>query len=469
MNRRDFLRTLLASSACFGSGLVPRFAQADLPPNDQRVLLNLFLRGGPDIRHLIAPPFDSTPGTYGYAYWSNRWRVHGIENDASAWQARWQDDYFHVELDGVEFGVLKVADWLRDRIEAGHVALLNNVVGATSRDHSHASVVWEAGDRAAMPGQLARDGWGGRLARAVDGHVVSMTPAVRQFCNGPHATDPLRHDNRDVVSVRDSRDFSLFRAPALASDPAAEDGQSIMSRALQSYYAGKAADVPEDSLYRPFVQHEQNLRALGALVDSRLAEVPLPPAIQALYDGDGTLESRSFGRQIRNAYDAFACSDLFDLRAASLVYDGFDSHAAQRETIEPKFASIFGGSGGLATLQAELQDAMPSAWSNSVLLVAGEFGRQLKDNGDQGTDHGRGNTVLLIGEQVRSGVYGDLFPASEIPRYGEVGLDIEGQTAIERVFSRISDWVEPGAGDTVFGDVSAAPIEDGVSLENLLA
>jgi uncharacterized protein (DUF1501 family) len=35
-----------------------------------------------------------------------------------------------------------------------------------------------------------------------------------------------------------------------------------------------------------------------------------------------------------------------------------------------------------------------------------EFGRTSKENGSGGTDHGRGNAMLVMGGQIRGGVYG---------------------------------------------------------------
>ncbi len=59
MNRRDFIRYTLLSGAALGSTSFLRRANAEVPVNDKRVILFLMLRGGPDFRHMIAPPYDS--------------------------------------------------------------------------------------------------------------------------------------------------------------------------------------------------------------------------------------------------------------------------------------------------------------------------------------------------------------------------------------------------------------------------
>jgi uncharacterized protein (DUF1501 family) len=420
MDRRSFISGMLA----FGAGTLigvgggrPREARAALPKNDKRVLLSLTLDGGPDFRHLFAPAYSAQTSSYGYAYWSGRYRAHGLEDKTADWQQCWTDKYQTVSLGGVSFGVLKTAGWLIDQIKAGNVALVNNVIGASSRDHHHAVLVYESGDRATTPTDATRDGWGGRLAQTISGNVASMASRVRLFCNGRHASDPHKHDNASVITVANSRSI-------------------------------------------------EKIRAIGGQIDTRLGGVPIPAAIKALYEGNAKLKNVGFGSQIRNVYDCFACSDIFGFRVGSMSYGGWDSHRDQAG-IEGKLEDIFGRKKGFDALFSSLQKTMPSAHKNSVVVVGGEFGRQLKDNGDKGTDHGKGNTVLVIGPGVRGGVYGELFPQAEIPRYKQANKDIDGKDGIERVFAEACDFVESGAGDKVFANRASSPLESGVQLGKL--
>ncbi len=468
MKRRDFLRYALLSGAALTSASFLRGVRADVPINDKRVLLFLMLRGGPDYRHLIVPPYSANPQSYGATYWRNRWRSHAIGSSEADWQARWEDDYLPVEADGHSFGILGKCGWLKSQFDAGNVAIINNVLGSTTRDHHHSEIVFESGDRTAGPNDLTRDGWGGRLAQAVDGRVVSMHGDVRLFCNGAHPTNPQMHDNSRVISTSNTRDMALFRPESLAENPAARDSQAVLSRGLESYYRAKREEMPESSPYYRFIQHERTLRAFGDAVTERLATEPLPEAIAALFDNQSgnALSSSSFGRQMRNVFDSFVCSDIFDFRVGSLLYSGWDSHRGQVLTVEPALEDIFGTGKGLDVLFSALQTAMPDAYANCAIVIGGEFGRQLRDNGDNGTDHGRGNSLIVIGDSIGGGIYGDLFPEGEIPLYDEASKDIAGLTAIEQVFAALCDWVQPGAGAEVFPDHADAPIEDGVVLSD---
>ncbi|TAH39665.1 MAG: DUF1501 domain-containing protein [Planctomycetota bacterium] len=92
------------------------------------------------------------------------------------------------------------------------------------------------------------------------------------------------------------------------------------------------------------------------------------------------------------------------LEVVGLDYDGWDHHAGQ------------GGIGGrhaemLRTLAESLaafyRDLGPHADATLTLCMT-EFGRTVRENGNDGTDHGRGGGMLLLGGGVRGGkVYGD--------------------------------------------------------------
>ena len=134
-------------------------------------------------------------------------------------------------------------------------------------------------------------------------------------------------------------------------------------------------------------------------------------------------------------------------------------HGNQRASMEPKLNDLFA-----------IDHAFDALWQNltqedrekTVFTVAGEFGRQIRDNGGFGTDHGRGNIMLVFGELVNGGVYGDMFPASEIsiindPSQGSP--DIEGKTEFDHHFGAVCDWVESGSSSLVFPAQASAMIE----------
>jgi len=253
--------------------------------------------------------------------------------------------------------------------------------------------------------------------------------------------------------------MSLFRAPAAYPLTSAE---SIMDRALTSYYAAKRQEIDPNSLYAKFVAHEQSVRTFGDSVNARLGSLEIPGAIADLRTG--ALNDPYLGHQIRNLYDSFLASDLLNMRVASLELGTFDSHKDQKDLIEPMFEDLFGTDKAFDTLFQALPE---NVLNNVVFVFAGEFGRQIRANADDGTDHGDGSSILLVGNGVRGGVYGDMFPADEVTRLDQLSPDIQGLTSFEHIFGAACDWVVPGSGGLVFPGRATAPMETDLGLQNL--
>jgi uncharacterized protein (DUF1501 family) len=466
MKRRDFLKTALAIGTLPAWGRLPYLgsvahASTLFPVLQNKMLVNIMLHGGPDFRHLFPPAFNENPDSYGYQYWMARAASHSIPQSASACRSRWENDFFHESHGDTEFGILKKCGWLRTMWESGNVAIISNMVGATTRDHPHCRLVMNQGNLYSGPEDTERSGWGGRLAAVTGGNVLSLNAIPTAFAYGPHPSDSENHSNRNLISARDTRRFSLYR-------PGDEVGNNWpkrhISRSLQGYYQAMKLELDQESIYAGIVDHERVMSTLGEAIDERLAFAPIPAPIAALKED--VLSSSGFGLQIRNLYDCFACSDIFSMRVASLEYMGWDSHRMQRGTIEPKFEDLFGDDKSLDVLSRELPG---DVLDNTVFVIGGEFGRQLRANGDSGTDHGRGNAILVIGNGVKGGIYGEMFPLEELERLQDNSPDISGLTTIDSLFSVVCDWVFEGAGNAVFPDRTMSTTEYGLNLASLFS
>ena len=91
------------------------------------------------------------------------------------------------------------------------------------------------------------------------------------------------------------------------------------------------------------------------------------------------------------------------LEVAAIDYGGWDHHAYQG-----------GSQGTMANMLNTLSEAMRafhddlgSHMDKTLVLVMSEFGRTVKENGNNGTDHGRGGFMMAMGGMVRGGnIYG---------------------------------------------------------------
>lgn len=92
----------------------------------------------------------------------------------------------------------------------------------------------------------------------------------------------------------------------------------------------------------------------------------------------------------------------FDTRVFYTGYGGFDTHSDQATRH--------------AQLLTELDDALgvfrtdmgiQGVWNDIAIVVISEFGRRNYENGSNGTDHGHGATMIVIGGPVNGGIHGD--------------------------------------------------------------
>jgi len=475
MRRRDFIKlsanaALLLAWTGLGTPL-----QAGTTPAVSKTVINLMLDGGPDFRHLIVPAYKSGDADDSYAaqFWLSRASLWSVSS-ADELKQKYLDNYDDVTISGIKCGILKSCAWLRDEIDAGNVAIVNSVIGSTNRDHHHSQLMIESGSLEIGAHSLDASGWEGRAASSLGGNVLSLTPSVRLICNGPHPTDTNKHDNSCVISNYYSRDAGLYNYDTQGDldSGSAEytwSDRGKLSRALSSYYLAKRPSIPTGSPYYKPMEHERKLREFGALLGARLDATPIPQKISNLdEDGhDDELDSSRFARQILALHDSFATRDIVDMKLASMDYTGWDSHKNLRSQIEPKFEDMFGTNKGFDALITELDLIDSDIYKNSVIVISGEFGRQHKSNGDHGNDHGRGNSVIIIGGSLNGGMYGDPFPESEKADLMVKNADREGKTSMLKVYAQILEWQKSGLGAEVFGDLSTHSVESGVDLGSI--
>jgi uncharacterized protein (DUF1501 family) len=83
-------------------------------------------------------------------------------------------------------------------------------------------------------------------------------------------------------------------------------------------------------------------------------------------------------------------------RLAMIETIGWDTHSGQTARLATQLK-------GLDSMILGLRDGLGAAWSQTVVLVATEFGRTVAANGTGGTDHGTGSAAMLLGGAVQGG------------------------------------------------------------------
>ncbi len=83
-------------------------------------------------------------------------------------------------------------------------------------------------------------------------------------------------------------------------------------------------------------------------------------------------------------------------RIAMIETGGWDTHAGQRGRLGAQL-------NGMDQMIAALKTGLGPLWGKTMVLVATEFGRTVKVNGTQGTDHGTASVAWLLGGAVKGG------------------------------------------------------------------
>ena len=83
-------------------------------------------------------------------------------------------------------------------------------------------------------------------------------------------------------------------------------------------------------------------------------------------------------------------------RVAMIETGGWDTHAGQRGRLAAQLR-------GLDAMVGALKDGLGPLWSDTLVLVATEFGRTVAVNGTGGTDHGTAAAAMLFGGGVQGG------------------------------------------------------------------
>lgn len=377
MNRRLLLKHGALVAA--GSFLPPwtRRALAQ-ETGGSKVLVFLFLRGALDGLHAV-PPVDE-PSLY-----------------ALRPQLARRDEM--VELGVPGFALHRSLEALLPFWRDGSLAIVHAVGSPDpTRSHFDAQDFLELG----TPGAKGtKDGW---LARSLaDGpHNPSLPEAVAISQRLP----------RSLQGARGALAFSSLdqlRLHALAGTPGGKKGRAEAQAAFDAIYGLHPEEPVAASGKEAFAAVQLLEQKLGEADPGPAAEYPKTPLSQPL---------RQLARLIK--------ADI-GLRIGCLDAGGWDTHVAQPARLE-------GGLRGLAESLAAFQRDLGRRASDVMLIAATEFGRTVRQNGANGTDHGHASVALVLGGGVHGGKIHGLWPGLRDDRLYE-GRDLAVTTDLRSLLA----------------------------------
>lgn len=171
------------------------------------------------------------------------------------------------------------------------------------------------------------------------------------------------------------------------------------------------------------------------------APAPLPESLPTANGGNAGGDS-NLQQQLDLVAKLIAAGSPTHVWSVSL--GGFDTHAN-----EANAQSALLGSVSLAISRFLSQMKTSGRSKDITMLIYSEFGRRVKGNASQGTDHGTSGPVFLIGDRVRGGFYGDQPSLSKL-----VGGDLAVTSDFRDIYATLLEDVLQTPAEKILGSWS---------------
>ena len=380
--RRNFLK-LGAMGACSLALPLDRLMAQDKPAErtgaTQPTLVVIYLRGGADALNVIVPFADKR-------YFDIRPSIALPLEDGDGAKGV-------IKLDK-QFALNPAMAALKPHFDAGRVAPLV-CVGSnhTTRSHFDAQDFMERG----APGlRNVRNGWLNRFLEAT---------------------------NKSKASDEQLRALGM---------------QTLLPRALRGDFPVLA--VPDDKVlndpdlievFKKVYEEEKKKEAEGEMKGEKREEDTVKETgqdtVKTLQRYVNIIKKPIAGKRASFGTDPFAkrMKDIatviranVGLEVAALDYNGWDDHVNENGQLAARLKMY---ADGLAAFMEDLGDAL----SNTLIVTMTEFGRTCKENGNDGTDHGHGGFMFLMGGKAKGGkVHGQWMGLEEKDLYEKRDLPV---------------------------------------------
>src|SRR5258705_898383 len=283
----------------------------------------------------------------------------------------------------------------------------------SSRSHFQGTDIWGSAD----PTNAAGTGW---LGRYLDSLPSPIDPLAAWNTSGA-TYRALTGSTIAVPSITDPRNYS-FASPNTGAEAINERNAAIRL----------ASSAGPDRANLAFV----NTSAMEAFatLDRVGSVVNYTPSV--------TYPNNGFGQALRTV--AGSISKGIGTRVYWVQTGGFDTHSGQGNAGGGGYATLMSTVGdGLLAFHNDLQNQ--GLLGSTLMIQFSEFGRRISENGSQGTDHGAGGMMMVLGGAVRGGIYGtapDLNPRPDNPTLENAGSDVTYETDFRSVYAKVLDgWM----------------------------
>jgi uncharacterized protein (DUF1501 family) len=349
-SRKDFLRITALASATM---MLPKFLRG-ADTNSQNIVNNLFLpqtngkrlivvqfSGGNDGLNMVIPHGNDL-------YHSNRPTV-GIKVP----EVLKFDDYH---------GLNPNMKGIHDLYNNGHFAALNCVgYPDPNRSHFRSMDIWHGG---CGPEEYITTGWIGRYLDSLG----EQTPPHQAVEIDDTMSLALKGETRNGIANRNPKKMRILTEDKLLMQIANDYKHHESDHALVDYLHQCLAETSQSAQY--------------------LIEKAKIGGSKSIYP------QHQFGKQMNNVADLILAGSETSIFYVTLT--GFDTHAGQNNQ-QNRLLGIY--SQAMEALAKDLQAA--GKWNDTLVMTFSEFGRRVKQNASQGTDHGTANVVMFAGGALK--------------------------------------------------------------------
>ena len=379
MKRRQFIKqSSLASSLFFVPNFVRAFENVASSKLGFKRLVILQLSGGNDGLNSIIPFTNDI-------YYRSRSTIAIAKNNV----LKCTDELgFHESLLP-----------LKQLYDEGYVSIINNVgYPNPNRSHFRATDIWQT---ASGSEQYLQSGW---IGRYLDENAKKSHQAIEMDDSLSLA---LKGEFLNGLAVKNPR--TLFRT---SQDP-------YFKKVLNHYNDSHLSEHNLGYLYKSMISAHSSAKYIFETTRTSSSNQKYP--------------NNDFGRQLKTIAEFINSGIETKVYYSSL--DGFDTHANQVNTQKRLLKNY---ADGVFALVEDLKQN--NTFKDTLILTFSEFGRRVKQNAGNGTDHGSANNVFIIGEHLKKpGFYNNLANLQDLDDNGDIKFEIDFRTIYATVLSK---WLE---------------------------
>ncbi len=380
MKRREFIKnTALASSFAFIPNFLKAFESVRSNAIGYKKLVIIHLKGGNDGLNTVIP-FDND------IYYNLRPKIGVKQKDV-------------IKINSL-VGFHKSLTPLKRLYDAGHLSIINNVgYPNPSRSHFVSTDIWET---ASDHNNISDSGW---IGRYLDHYGKKPYKAIQINDNLSLA---LKGESRNGIATRNSK--QLYRSLQ----------ESDFNTILSHYDNTHLSEHNLGYLYQTMIDARSSASYLyQTVLDSKLS--------------DNYPKKSSLANQLK-VVGQFINSRL-DTNVYYTALDGFDTHASQlgkQERLLKHYAEA---------VEAFVKDLKRNnTFKDTLIMTFSEFGRRVKQNFSDGTDHGTANQVFLIGQNLKKqGFYNKTPDLKQLDGNGDLIYDIDFRSVYATILDK---WLQ---------------------------